>query len=166
MAKNYRQHLIDRHPAENSRDLSPFGPKKISFGNTITSTTTTLEKTQQKRLGVEFENEPIEKALKVSEPGRESIVFEQNTDTADTTAENRDENIRLLPVDDNQASLEAEMQDATLVPTTSVSVVPLPSITTEKLDIIMNDINVLKENVLQLVKSSECETKKVAYIYI
>ena len=98
----------------------------------------------------------------MSEPGTEAIVFEQNSDIADTTAENRDENIRLLPVYDHQASLEAEMQDATLVPTTSVSVVPLPSITIETLDIIMNDINVLKENVLQLMKSSECETKKVA----
>ena len=35
LAKNYRQHLTDKHPQENSFDLSPYGQTKLSCFYTI-----------------------------------------------------------------------------------------------------------------------------------
>ena len=45
LAKNYRQHLLSRHPAENPQDLSPFGQSKLSFFSS--DSTNTLEQVKQ-----------------------------------------------------------------------------------------------------------------------
>ena len=82
LAKNYRQHLLSRHPAENPQDLSPFGQSKLSFfsgsatsitDNTV-STVNTLDQvtqpasTAQKRCRAEVEliDQPIDKASKLT----------------------------------------------------------------------------------------------------
>ncbi len=72
LAKNYRQHLLSRHPAENSQDLSAFGESKLSFFSYCSvNVDNTLEQvkqpanTAQKRCGeVELIDQPIEKASK------------------------------------------------------------------------------------------------------
>ena len=73
LAKNYRQHLLSRHPTENPQDLSPFGQSKLlSFLSSSPNIDNTIEQveqpesTTQKRCGAEVEltEQPIEKASK------------------------------------------------------------------------------------------------------
>ena len=72
LAKNYRQHLVSHHPAENPQDLSPFGQSKLCFVSSCSvNIDNTLEQIKQpanaaqKRCGaVELIDQSIEKASK------------------------------------------------------------------------------------------------------
>ena len=49
LAKNYHQHLADKHPSEDSTDLSPHGQRKIIFFETAKQT---LKRTEEAPPGV------------------------------------------------------------------------------------------------------------------
>ena len=107
LAKNYRQHLLSCHPAENPQDLSPFGQSKLSFFSS--SSINTLEQVKQpasttpKRCGAEVEliEQPIEKASK-------SFLDDVNVHTVTGLAINSEDAVKEI---DDSSKLDVIMTD-------------------------------------------------------
>ena len=150
LAKNYRQHLVDKHPQENSSDLSPHGQTKISFSDTPKQT-----------LKRPINEEALSDVSSKKQSKTTSNIFLDN----DNTGKDKDLDLQAAPsviFDSENSSLQSRISsDAS---STSTSSTFSGSASLKALNKIAQDICVIKQNVEKIVESNEknqntCNTK-------
>ncbi len=146
LAKNYRQHLADRHPEENLQDLSPFGQTKLSFARPTSARPQPDQlQTHAKRHCAELTDEPKKKFPKNVDDVTSDIDFfflfaveheQAPSKLSDFSSSFKDNNSeRILGNEHHESSLSSD---------------------SEKLCTIIKNVNIVKEDVAKL--NEEIET--------
>ena len=150
LAKNYRRHLVEIHPQENSSDLSLHGQTKISFSDTPKQT-----------LRRPINEEALSDVSSKKQSKTTSNIFLDN----DNTGKDKDLDLQAAPsviFDSENSSLQSRISsDAS---STSTSSTFSGSASLKALNKIAQDICVIKQNVEKIVESNEknqntCNTK-------
>jgi hypothetical protein len=144
LAKNYRQHLVDKHPQENSSDLSPHGQTRISFSDT--------QKQTLKR--------PIDEEVLSDISSKQSKTSNTFPDNACKDKEFKDIDLQAAPsviFDGENSSLQSGIS-------LNASSTSMSSSFGDSLNKIAQDICIIKQNVEKIVESTEknqntCNTK-------
>lgn len=140
LAKNYRQHLIDRHPKESPLDLSPYGQQKLCFGGYNKQTSGKKRPTDQETLPVEL-NKKQQKTTEITTDNESTIDqpfhFPFTVSARESTTS--------VDVDTEKESLP--QKDS--------------CIATEKFNEVVSDINLIKESIMKIEKSVRKDPKPI-----